>query len=78
MTSETSRIELSFEAEGTAGVSWNVQGGTLHEQLNSPYALQLNVATDSMDAEPVQMIGKPATLTITRGSAMRQVTGIVA
>ena len=50
---------------------------SLKERLNEPYLLTARLATDSLDTEPVQMLGQSATLTFTRGSVMRQFTGIV-
>ncbi len=76
MTESTDRVELHFACDASS-VTWTVQSGRMREQLNTPYRLRLHLATEDLDAEPVLLLGQPATLTITRGSVMRQVTGIV-
>ena len=73
---ETEHIELIFECDASSA-PWTVVSAQLQERLNSPYRLLLNLATDDMDAMPVQLLGQSAALTITRGSMMRQVTGMV-
>lgn len=70
-------LSLVFECEATSGVQWGVQHAMLEEQLNEPYTLALKLTSDTMMAEPVQMLGQPVQLTIIRGSAVRMVTGIV-
>jgi type VI secretion system secreted protein VgrG len=73
---ETERVELSFECDGSS-VAWTAQAASLTERLNEPYALLLQLTTDDLDAEPVLLLGQSAKLTITRGSMMRQVMGVV-
>ena len=73
---DTEQVTLEFECDESAS-PWMVQAASLTEQLNETYTLLLQLATDDTDAEPVQMLGQPAKLTIIRGEMMRQVTGIV-
>lgn len=74
---DTEHVELVFNCDGTTDVSWAVGGATICERLNATYSLSLDLATENTDAEPLQMLGSPAKLTLTRGSVMRQITGIV-
>jgi type VI secretion system secreted protein VgrG len=76
MSESTERVELSFESDASSTM-WSVQSAQLREQLNNPYRLLIRLATDDLEGEPVLLLGQPATLTITRGSMMRRVTGIV-
>jgi type VI secretion system secreted protein VgrG len=70
-------IELLFGGDATPDVQWAVQAATLDEQLNEPYTLTLKLATDTVGAEPVKLLGQPVHLTVIRGAAARMVTGIV-
>ena len=76
MSESTERVDLHFACDASS-VTWTVRSGQLREQLNTPYRLRLSLETDDIDAEPVLLLGQPARLTVTRGSVMRQVTGIV-
>lgn len=68
MVAESGNAEtmVSFECEGSTAESWTVQSATLTEKLNRTYELLVSLATDEMVAEPVQMLGKSCSLTITR------------
>lgn len=76
MSETTELMELGFECEASSS-AWTVQSAQLRERLDSSYRLLLRLATDDISAMPVQLLGQPATLTITRGSMMRRITGIV-
>ena len=76
MSESTEHVELLFECSASS-VTWTVRKADLREHLNEPFELGLALTTDDTDAEPSQMLGQPASLTITRGEMMRQVTGIV-
>ena len=76
MAEDTERVQMIFECEGTSA-AWTVQTARLREQLNAPYRLMLTLATDDETAEPVQMLGQLAALTLIRGAMMRQVTGLI-
>ncbi|MEZ4340983.1 MAG: type VI secretion system tip protein TssI/VgrG, partial [Sandaracinaceae bacterium] len=71
-------IVLALEADGTPGVDWVVARAAFTERVSAPYELVLQLETDATDAEPVQLLGKPCKLVITRGDMQRQVPGIVA
>jgi type VI secretion system secreted protein VgrG len=73
---ETEHIELVFDCDASSA-TWTAQSAQLSERLDAPYRLLLNLATDDVAAQPIQLLGQPATLTITRGSMMRRITGIV-
>ena len=74
---DTERVVSTFTSDGASGVSWVPMSLSIRERLNEPYVLTLDLATDDLDAEPLRMLGQPAKLILTRGSVMRQVTGIV-
>jgi type VI secretion system secreted protein VgrG len=74
---DTEMLDALFESDGTPDLAWVVYKGTFTQTLNAPYVLTLQLSTNQMDAVPVQMLGQPAKLTLTRGSVMRRVTGIV-
>jgi type VI secretion system secreted protein VgrG len=74
---ETELVISRFTSDGTADISWEVTSFSFMESLNQPFILMLYLTTDNRDAEPVRLLGQPAKLTLTRGSVMRQVTGIV-
>lgn len=74
---ENANIELLFECDGTPSVPWRVENGTFTNELNKPYSVSLVLSTNDIDAEPVQMLGQPAKLLLTRDAVMRQITGIV-
>lgn len=74
---EQAGISILFECEATSEVQWGVEEATLEERLNEPYTLSLRLITDSIAAEPVQMLGQPVQLTIVRGTAVRMLMGIV-
>ena len=73
---ETEHVILSFECDASSAL-WTVQAASFTERLNEPYSLLAQLATDDLDTEPVLLLGQPAKLTISRGSMMRQVAGIV-
>jgi type VI secretion system secreted protein VgrG len=73
---ETTRVDPQLFCDATEAL-WTVSSATFVERLNHPYALHLTLMTDDMDAEPVRMLGQPATLTLARGSLFRQITGII-
>ncbi len=74
---ETHQTELSFQCDAAGGVNWIVQSATLIEKISDPYLLSVRLRTPDTDAEPSQMLGQSCTLTIVRGSSLRQVTGII-
>ncbi|MEZ4336770.1 MAG: type VI secretion system tip protein TssI/VgrG [Sandaracinaceae bacterium] len=75
---DTVPVELRFEAEATADVTWVVRAATLREALNTPFSLALEISTDQLDAEPVRLLGTAASFTVTRADFTRTVSGIVA
>lgn len=76
-TSGNAETMVSFECEGSTAEAWTVQSATLTERLNHTYELLVSLATDEMMTEPVLMLGTSAMLTVTRGTMMKQVMGIV-
>ncbi|MCA9608215.1 MAG: type VI secretion system tip protein VgrG, partial [Myxococcales bacterium] len=70
-------VEAVFEAEAATD-SWRIQTARLVERLDAPYALELRLLTAAEAPDPAQLLGKAATVTITRGAGMRTVHGIVA
>jgi type VI secretion system secreted protein VgrG len=74
----TSRtIELFFDCESIPEITWRVRRASFVEKLNASYSLQLGLATDAPDAEPMRLLGQSCRLTMRRGASERYVTGIV-
>jgi len=78
MSDDLAQVRLTLEAEATGGAAWVVRAATLREALNTPYELELEVATDDRDVEPVLLLGTSVTLTYERHDFLRHVAGIVA
>jgi len=77
-TEETEHVHLLFDLdEGGSGTAWTVGNATFTEELNRPFFFKLQLHTDDMEAEPIELLGKSCTITIERGSVYRQVMGIV-
>ena len=73
---ETQHVRLTFEC-GDSEVPWVVTAATYSEGLNVPYTLSLNLATDDDGAEPAALLGSSCTLTVERGEAVCNVSGLV-
>ena len=73
----TDQVQLFFDCDGIPDGTWVVTSGTYDEKLNASFVLDLNLATNDMDAEPIQLLGKSCRFTLERGLSSRHVTGIV-
>ena len=70
-------VEIIFECDAASASTWVVEHASLNASLNDLFVLSLQLSTNNLDAEPVQMLGQPAKLTMTRDTVMREITGIV-
>lgn len=78
MENQALPVQLRFACDAASDVSWQVLAATFTERLGAPYALQLRLATGNPNAAPGRLLGTPCRVSFTRGSAVRQVAGIVA
>ncbi len=71
------RVEARFEADRWSGTEWVVTGATLHERLNEPYQLVLDIAVSEPEADASSLLGSPCVLTLVRRTTSLRVCGIV-
>ncbi len=77
MGGDTLHIDTIFECAATSEVDWVIGTGTFTERLNAPYRCYVQLTTDNMSAEPVQLLGQSCSITIIRDKVQRVVPGIV-
>ncbi|MFK7991853.1 MAG: type VI secretion system Vgr family protein [Sandaracinaceae bacterium] len=73
----TTPVVTTFTAEATAGVQWNVEGATIVSKLNEPFMVRLEVQAEAADADPLEMLGSAAELTMQHGENTNGYGGIV-
>ena len=69
-------VLVRFESD-VLDADWQVAGFRYSEAFNEPFELVVELYTTSLWAEPAQLLGANATLTIERGVLARDIAGIV-
>jgi type VI secretion system secreted protein VgrG len=70
-------VLVRFECDVDLEVDWQVAGFRYSEAFNEPFELVVELYTTSLWAEPAQLLGANATVTIERGVLARDIAGIV-
>ena len=68
---------FNFYCDDGPSVDWRVRSFDLEEQLSQPYKLSLELLTESISADPDQLLGARCTLEIHRGADGRVVHGLI-
>ena len=74
---DTQHVQLLFECDATSDTTWFVGNARFNEGLNRPYTLELQLSTTNEKAEPINLLGQSCSLTMTRGTQSRLVTGMI-
>ncbi len=69
-------VHVRFESD-VLDADWQVAGFRYSEAFNEPFELVVELYTTDLWAEPAQILGANATLTIERGMLTRDIAGIV-
>ena len=73
---QTQFVQVRFDCDDST-TAWTVGNATFTEGLNRPFIFRLHLNTDGDSANPSEMLGKSCTITLERGTILRQVMGIV-
>ena len=73
---ETQFVQIRFDCDDSK-TAWTVGNATFDEGLNRTFFFRLHLNTDGGSANPSEMLGKSCTITLERGTILRQVMGIV-
>ena len=68
---------VSLTTDALDGVSWAVLGATIETGLNAPYLVQLDIETDRLDVDPLELLGSGAELTLEAGGQVNVYAGVV-
>ncbi len=70
-------VTVRFDSNAEVEFDWQVAGFRLTEGFNEPFELIVELFTTDLWADPTQMLGCNATISLERGSVQREVSGII-
>ncbi len=59
------------------GVSWVVLGATVESRLSEPYLIHIDLETDRLDVDPLELLGSGAELSVRNGEEVNIYAGVV-
>ena len=71
------QVEAMLYVDASPSILWGVVGGTVKTALNEPYRIEMEIASEQLGADPLQLLGSSSSLVLKRGFDENVFGGIV-